>query len=298
MAHYHCSMKSGTRGSGNSAAVKMDYINRDGKYSDRKDLGYAESGNMPEWAKSDPKSYWKAADDFERANGTLYHEIEFALPNEISLDDAIKTVRNITLQSAMTDDNNHLPYSLAIHEKDGNRHCHLLLSARKNDGESRTPDTWFKRHPIGAEKADLYNKDFCAQVRLTVEVYINAAYRANNIDKCVDSRSYKDQGLDKLPQLHIGQQACAQEKRTGKKSERRERSEDAIAAHEAKKTIDAYKAFNQEEMKDVPPAASKKSFFSDEEKSRTRAEKLKLKISNAEDFIQQQQRKKSNEIIK
>ena len=35
---------------------------------------------MPEWAEENPRSYWEAADEYERANGRLYREIQFALP--------------------------------------------------------------------------------------------------------------------------------------------------------------------------------------------------------------------------
>ena len=30
------------------------------------------------------RTYWAAADDHERANGRLYREVQFALPNELS----------------------------------------------------------------------------------------------------------------------------------------------------------------------------------------------------------------------
>ena len=42
---------------------------------------------MPEWAQDDPRAYWRAADEHERANGSLYREVEFALPKELSADE-------------------------------------------------------------------------------------------------------------------------------------------------------------------------------------------------------------------
>ena len=38
---------------------------------------------MPEWAQDDPRTYWAAADENERANGRLFRDIEFALPKEL-----------------------------------------------------------------------------------------------------------------------------------------------------------------------------------------------------------------------
>ena len=38
---------------------------------------------MPEWARENPQEYWAAANRYERANGRLYREVHFALPNEL-----------------------------------------------------------------------------------------------------------------------------------------------------------------------------------------------------------------------
>ena len=84
MAIYHLSVKTGSRSGGQSAKAKSEYIEREGKYEkDRDELAYSESGNMPSWAADDPRAYWSAADEHERANGSLFKEIEFALPVEL-----------------------------------------------------------------------------------------------------------------------------------------------------------------------------------------------------------------------
>ncbi|MGK3295970.1 hypothetical protein ACSLNR_29340, partial [Escherichia coli] len=41
-------------------------------------------GNMPEWARDNPSHFWQAADQFERANGSTYRELEIALPRELT----------------------------------------------------------------------------------------------------------------------------------------------------------------------------------------------------------------------
>ena len=38
---------------------------------------------MPAWAHDDPRAYWQAADEHERANGRLYREVQVALPREL-----------------------------------------------------------------------------------------------------------------------------------------------------------------------------------------------------------------------
>ena len=85
MAVYHLKVSIGSRAGGQSAGAKADYIEREGNYEkDREELEHKEHGNMPEWAKDDPHSYWEAADDHERANGRLYREVQFALPKELN----------------------------------------------------------------------------------------------------------------------------------------------------------------------------------------------------------------------
>ena len=69
---YHLHLKTGSRNKGQSATAKSDYICREHKYEKQQDAClYTESGNMPEFAKDNPRDYWEAADDHERANGSL-----------------------------------------------------------------------------------------------------------------------------------------------------------------------------------------------------------------------------------
>ena len=85
MAVFHLKVSVGSRAGGQLASAKSDYIEREGRYEpDREELEHRESENMPEWAKDDPRSYWEAADEHERANGSLYREIQFALPRELN----------------------------------------------------------------------------------------------------------------------------------------------------------------------------------------------------------------------
>ena len=85
MSLYHLNTSVGSRGGGQSASAKDDYIEREGRYEgDASELEHTESGHMPEWAEEDPHAYWEAADAHERANGRLFREVEFALPSELT----------------------------------------------------------------------------------------------------------------------------------------------------------------------------------------------------------------------
>jgi hypothetical protein len=164
MAEYHLHAKTHNRGIGKGAGGHARYILRQGPYAEKKveqtdgsaiaktrvsradEVLHSESGNLPVWA-TDEKDYWDAADQYERANGTVYREIEFALPKE--LPDAVNILlaqdfakRLATVPEGVT------PYTLAIHhsEKDTSLlHCHLMLSDKVNDGIARDPELWFRR---------------------------------------------------------------------------------------------------------------------------------------------------------
>jgi hypothetical protein len=74
--HFHCRIDYAKRdGKKLSAAGKFDYNNRLGRWAKKHEgpLGFSESGNMPVWAKDDPRKFWESADKFERANGTFYY---------------------------------------------------------------------------------------------------------------------------------------------------------------------------------------------------------------------------------
>ena len=151
MAIYDLTVSVGSRAGGHSAAAKDEYIEREGRYDeDRSELEHSESGHMPEWAEDDAHAYWEAADEHERANGRLYREVEFALPNE--LDERERRELALEFAQSLTA-RERLPYTLAIHRglsdepgKPDNPHCHLMISERMNDGLGRTPATWFKRY--------------------------------------------------------------------------------------------------------------------------------------------------------
>ena len=224
MATYHCSMKHGSKGGGASGKAKADYINREGKYADKPDLEYKESGNMPEWAQSDPRTFWKASDKSERANGRVWTEIEIALPREIT-----QAERKELVQGFIKDQLKGHPYSVAIHNPkaaiDGGEqpHAHISFSERKLDGIRRDKEQFFKRaaapyrdrktkemvtpHPSkgGAPKSKEWNdRDKVLSVREAWEKHYNRSIDIAKPELCVSCKSLKDQGLDRDPERHLG----------------------------------------------------------------------------------------------
>ena len=224
MAIYHLSVKTGSRGGGQSAKAKSDYIEREGKYEkDRDELAYSESGNMPEWAGDDPQKYWEAADEHERANGSLFKEVEFALP--VELDERQQRELALSFAADLTG-GERLPYTMAIHRGGGeNPHVHLMISERGLDGHDRDAEQWFKR----ANKANpeqggslktrsFMNKEWLENTRQAWETAANTALdRAGRVER-IDHRSLAAQRaeaiergqvdradeLNRQPGVHLG----------------------------------------------------------------------------------------------
>lgn len=148
MAIGRLSVKVGKAG---KAGPHAAYIAREGKYANRLENGEKleakESGNMPDWARDHPQEFWKAADEYERKNGTTYREMEIALPRELSPDQRRDLVREFVQQEI----GDRHAYQWAIHTPkaiDGGEqpHVHLMFSERQLDGISRDPDQYFKRY--------------------------------------------------------------------------------------------------------------------------------------------------------
>jgi hypothetical protein len=228
MAIYHLTVKTGTRAGGQSAQAKADYIQREGRYTrDRQDeLIHAESGHLPAWAEAAPSQYWEAADLYERANGRLFKEIEFALARAFA-------------EAVTNTPDGPLPYTFALHAGKGeNPHCHLLVSERVNDGHARTPAIWFKRAATGqaaserggAKKTEaLKPQAWLEATRAHWADLANAALARAGIAARIDHRSLAAQGVDRVPTQHLGPAALGYEQRTGQASERRISIEEATA---------------------------------------------------------------------
>ena len=194
MAIYHLNLNVGSRSGGQSARAKSEYIEREGKYEkDSEELEYRESGNMPGWAADDPRAYWSAADEHERANGRLFVQVECSLPKELNEAEQRKLAQGFAEELTGPE---RLPYTLAIHKGGGeNPHIHLMISERGLDGHDRDAEQWFKRANTkepekgGAKKTSLSSKEWLAATRQRWETAANRALdRAGSAER-IDHRS-------------------------------------------------------------------------------------------------------------
>ena len=217
MASYHLTAKIGAKG---KATAHASYIAREGKYSGRdryEDLEATGCGNMPKWAEHSPGYFWSAADEFERANGSAYREIEVALPREFTEDQRRSLVEDFVCREL---GDRHV-YQWGIHnpkaalEKGEQPHAHIMYSERRLDGIERDPDQFFKRYNAknpergGAQKASggktrSEMKDELLVTRQRWAEVQNEHLARHGHDVRVDHRSLNEQGIDRAPEKHLG----------------------------------------------------------------------------------------------
>lgn len=213
MASFHYSIKSGKK---NTAADHAAYISRQGKYNQREDLIAEGHGNMPEWARGKPSVFWRTGDKHERANGAVYREHEIALPSELTLE------QNLALVDAMIDSIlGNKPYQYAVHapcssiEGATNIHVHLMFSDRLQDDIDRPPEQLFKRYNAkqpenggcrkdsgGKNRVEL--KEEVIQTRKNCADLQNSALKNYGHAARVDHRSLLAQGINRVPEYHLG----------------------------------------------------------------------------------------------
>ncbi|OTG62214.1 MobA/MobL family protein [Acinetobacter silvestris] len=216
MASYHLSVKVGAKG---KAAAHAEYIEREGEYKlkHQEKLEAMEHGNMPDWAQDDPNLFWRCADEFERKNGSTYREVEIALPRELTPQQR-KDLVQVFVEQELGDQH---AYTWAIHtpkasiEGGEQPHAHIMYSERIQDGIERGPDQFFKRYNSkqpergGCQKS---NTTKSAEQRKTELVELRERFadlqnvfleEYGHTDR-VDHRSLADQGIDRIPEKHLG----------------------------------------------------------------------------------------------
>ena len=212
IAIYHFNVKVVSRGKNASAVAKAAYISGekiknsyDGvthDYRKKKEIVHKEillpSNAPPEFMKR--AVLWNSVEQAEkRKNSQTAKHIDAALPVEISRDEQIDLVRNFCLQCFVSKG---MCADFAIHDKgDGNPHVHILLTTRRVDENGFTvKDRSWNDKSLLLEWRKLW-ADWCNHKLYAVS------------DERIDHRSYAAQGIDKIPQMHLGAAACAIEKK-------------------------------------------------------------------------------------
>lgn len=254
MAIFHLSVKIISRSSGRSAIAaaayrageKLKNEEKGGKihdFSRKKGVIYSEI-QLPENAPNefkDRQTLWNKVQDVEkRADAQLAREVEVALPQELDRKNQIKLVHDY-VQKQFVEKGMIADWS--IHDKgDGNPHAHIMLTTRslKKDGSwapkqkstylldkngEKVPqiDEETGKQKIGARGRKMWKRITISyndwNNRENVELWRNEwAKQVNSYlepSKKIDNRSYKRQGIAKIPTIHEGYVARKIEKRGG-----------------------------------------------------------------------------------
>jgi len=139
------------------AASHVQYINREAAFKQRGGCVY-QNNHLPKWANGSAKKFFSAADRYEGTGNVRYKEIEFMLPNELSLDSHKEIIEQFL--------DNHLKdfyYHYAVHNKIGvmsngehHPHVHIMFSERKIDDaeiEKERPANRFFAYPTRNPKS-------------------------------------------------------------------------------------------------------------------------------------------------
>lgn len=225
MAIYHLSVKTFSRSKGQSATAAVAYragakveCEREGRTHD-----YTKKGGVlhseiflpddaPDWA-ADRQQLWNKAEEAEtRKNSTVAREFEVALPKELDEQQRIELVQDFAKQIVAR---HGCAVDAHLHDDDSrrtnqNHHAHIMLTTRKLEQDGFTNKTRELDQKQSGEV--VYWREQWAKTA-------NEHLRDNGIEKHIDHRSLKDQGLEREPTIKMGVNASALE-RKGIKTER------------------------------------------------------------------------------
>ncbi len=223
MAIYHFSVKIISRSSGRSATAAAAYRAgekiidmRTGEIHDytRKkgvDLNFILAPNSaPNWVHNREK-LWNAVEKIERRKDSqLAREINVALPTELNKAQQLELVREFVTDQFVSQG---MVADLAFHDLNThNPHAHIMLTMREIDEHGFSPK----------KNRDWNRKELLEKQRQAWAISTNKALEIAGVKQTIDHRSLEAQGVDRLPQIHLGAAVNAMMKR-GIVTEREER---------------------------------------------------------------------------
>lgn len=229
------------------AQSHVEYINREKAFEQKGGCVYKEN-KLPQWAKDSATSFFKAADRYSNRGARRYYEAEFALQNELTLEQNLEIVHRF-IEENLAD---HY-YAFAIHDKIGsmsdgthNLHVHLMVSPRIIDDiekkKERKRSHYFsyplrenvknpteearRTHGAPVDRRFSGSKFFIQQMRESYCDITNETLEKYNKKVRIDHRSLKEQAkiarmngddflaniLDRIPEEHISRMGILETK--------------------------------------------------------------------------------------
>ena len=227
----------------------------------------------PEFA--DRSTLWNSVEQIEKSSDAqLAREIEVALPVELSRAEQLALVRSYVQDNFVAAG---MCADFALHDKgDGNPHAHIMLTIRPLRPDSKWGpkckkvydlDSQGNRIPDGKggwknhreDTTDWNNRENAEKWRAAWAAYTNRALEAAGRPERIDHRSYKRQGVDKIPTVHMGPAASQMEHRgiqTEKGNVNRQIADDNKLLKELKARITRIYNWTKEQAEVDPPQDS------------------------------------------
>jgi len=241
LAIYHCSVKIISRSQGRSATGSAAYRSGEKIHDKRSNIthDYTRKGNIdhteilapvdtPNWVYQ-REQLWNEVELCEkRKDSQLCREIEVALPVELTPEQSQQLVKGFIQDEFVSKG---MIADLAIHHAgDENPHAHILLTTREI-----TPDGF------GKKNRDWNHKDMLESWRVSWERHANLSLEQAGHDERIDHRTLDAQGIDRIPQIHVGAKVMEMEQR----GIRTERGAQAISIEETNQKIIQLQEFKE-----------------------------------------------------
>ena len=149
----------------------------------------------PTWM-SDPIQLWRKVEEIEtRCDAQIFRELEFALVHELTLEHSTEIIEQFINEQFICKG---MCATYAIHKKDGNWHCHVMLTTRNIDYDEDN-NAYF-----GKKNRDWNSISLVPKWRKAWADLNNSSLSDNGFSVQISEKSNAERGLDAIPTEHIG----------------------------------------------------------------------------------------------
>ena len=213
MAIYHFSAKVISRKKGQTSTACSAYRSgsriedkRTGKvfdYSRKKGVDHSLiliPKEAPQWMQNREELWNKVEEVERRKDSQLAREIEVSIPVELNDKEKLKLVRDFVTEQFV---NKGMVADVAFHNlKTHNPHAHIMLTMREISKEG-----------FGKKNREWNKRELIQQQREAWARHVNRALEKAGKEERVDHRSLEAQGINRIPQIHLGANVNAMRKR-------------------------------------------------------------------------------------
>ena len=157
--------------------------------------------NAPDWVKNRAK-LWNEVERIERRkNSQVAREIKLAIPVELNLSQQIELVKTFATEQFVSQG---MVADVTFHDLDShNPHAHIMLTMREIDEKGFSPK----------KNRDWNKRELLEKQRSAWAISANLALEKAGVREKIDHRTLEAQGINRIPQIHLGAAVTAMMKR-------------------------------------------------------------------------------------